>query len=215
MKKITARSFLAVALFLLSSLCRADQLTTYSFNLDPGTSRGTPITNMMIFETNVGGSQLLIDYGGSPNAFTVNGTGFSTLSHTSTFTPAMSLIVGLVQQAEKVSLVIFMNNAFAANASGLPYNRSFSSVNHPGLINHVLQAGNGVQSDLDWFRDVFFPIDGWRAAFATGGSFTAMEFTTGIPIGRVPEQSGTLLLLAVSCASVLALHRWKSVPAHS
>ena len=200
-----------VALFVLPAVARAQINTTYSFNLNPGTSAGNPVTNMMIFEASAGGSQLFIDYGGTPNGFTINGTGFSTLTHTSAFNPAMSLIVGLTQQVSKTSLVIFMNDAFAASATGVLFNNTFSSIGHNALIARLRVAETGSQSDLDWFRDVFFPIDGSRAAFVTGGSHTAMEFTAGFPIGTVPEHSDTALLLSVSCGLMLAMCRWKSL----
>ncbi len=212
----TSKAYCVLALCLLAVLAapaasNAQTTTSYSLSLNPGTSAGNPVTNIMIFEAAAGGSQLFIDYGGSSNAYTVSGTGLSTLTHTSPFVPEMSLIVGLTQQVAKVSLVILMNNSFAAQALGLPYNQSFFATNHSSLINHVLGAGNGVQSDLDWFQNVFWPIDGSRAAFQTGGSYTAMEFTTGIVVGpapRVPERNNTALLLLLACAVLLPVQRY-------
>lgn len=215
MKVFNARSLLALCFLVIVAIpavSLAQITTTYSLNLNPGTSAGNPVTNMMIFETSASG-QLFIDYGGSSNAFTISGAGLSTLTHTSAFAPAMSLIVGLTQQVDKVSLVIFMNNAFAAHAAGLPYNQSFFATNHPGLINHVLGAGNGIQADLDWFRDSFWPIDGSKAAFATGGAYSALEFTTGIVVGPapVPEHNNTALLLLLSCVILMPATRLRQL----
>jgi hypothetical protein len=111
------------------------------------------------------------------------------------------LIIGLTQGVDKTQIVMFMNDAFAAGATGLPFSESFSTTRHSELINHLLLAESGNQSELDWFANVFFPSDGTAASFVTGGSFTAMEFTNGDPIGNgVPEQSGTGLLLGMSQA---------------
>jgi hypothetical protein len=201
---------IGVAAMFAATLAHADVTTSYNLNLNPGTSAGNPVTNIMILEANANGSQLLIDYAGSPNGFNVSGAGFSTLTHTSAFAPAMSLIIGLTQQVDKISLVIFMSDAFAAQAAGTNFNPNFFSITHNAFIARVLAAETGSQSDLNWFRDVFFPIDGSRMAFQTGGSSTAMEFTVGVVIGQVPEQANTALLLALSCGMVFVARRFGS-----
>jgi len=181
----------------------AQTTTTYSLNLNPGTSNGQNVTNIMIFESSAGGSQTSIDYGGAPNAYSIAGSGLSFLTHQSAFTPAMSLIVGLTQAVDKVSLVIFMNETFAASAAGQNFSSVFTTTRHNEMITRMLAAQNGSAAEMDWFRNVFFPTDGMAAAFATGGSATAMQFTVGIPIGQVPETSDTVLLLALAAGAVL------------
>jgi hypothetical protein len=204
----TLRAYFGVIVLLaIASVSRADITTSYSLNLNPGTSAGNPVTNMMIFEANADGSQLAIDYGNGPGGYTINGTGSSILTHTSAFNPAMSLIVGITQQVGKLSMVFFMNDAFAAHATGTNFNPNFFSITHNALISHIQLADAGSQTDRDWFRDSFWPIDETRAAFKTGGSYTAMEFTGGVPIGRSPDASSTLLLLALSCGALLAMAR--------
>ena len=186
----------------------ASVITSYSFNLDPGTSNGQDITNIMIFEADAGG-QLFMDYGGTPSGFTTSGSGLLELSHTSAFAPTTSLIIGLTQGVDKTQVVMFVNDSFAASATGFPFSESFSTTRHNELINHLLLAESGDQSELDWFANIFFPTDGTAAAFATGGSFTAMEFSNGDPIGNgVPEQSDTALLLGISLGMVLVGRWW-------
>lgn len=190
----------------------ASTITSYSFDLE--TTNGQDITNVMIFESAPGMSQPFIDYGGSPNGYTIGGSGVSQLSHTSAFAPTTSLLIGLTQGIDKTQIVMFVNGEFAASATGLPFSESFSTTRHSELINHLLLAQSGDQSELDWFANVFFPTDGATAAFATGGSFTALEFTNGDPIGgggsAVPENSGTGLLLSMSLGMVLVSRWWMS-----
>lgn len=203
----------AFASALLLALCAvpagAQTTTSYSLNLNPGTSAGGSVTNMMIFETGAAG-QLSIDFGGAANAYHIAGSGLSVLSHTSAFTPQLSLIIGLTQAVDKVSIVVFMNDAFAASATGMKWSDVFGSTRHNEMITRMLAAQNGSSTDMNWFRDVFFPVDGARAAFAPGGSATAMEFTVGVPIGRVPEHGSSLLLLATSAAALLIVRARKT-----
>lgn len=199
------------SLVIAASLTRADVATSYTLNLNPGTSAGNPVTNIMIFEANADGSQLLIDYGGSASGYTISGQGLSTLTHMSAFTPAFSLLVGITQQIDKLSLVFFTNNAFATQAAGTNFNPNFYSITHNALIDHIKAAESGSASDLAWFRDSFWPLDGTRTAFATGGPHSAIEFTVGQIISPVPEQSGTLLLLGASSAVLLFTgRRWRT-----
>src|SRR4051794_35533186 len=180
---IASIAFCFIALLTAPSLSRADVMTSYSLNLNPGTQTGNPVTDIMIFEANADGSQLFIDYAG----YTISGSGISTLTHTSAFDPAMSLIVGITQQVGRLSLVFFTNNAFAANAAGRNFNPNFFSITHNALISRMQLAEDGSQTDRDWFRDAFWPMDGTRAAFTTGGSHTAIEFTVGVVVGGVPD----------------------------
>lgn len=193
--------------FAAATFSRADVATTYTLNLNPGTSAGNPVTNIMILEASADGSQLLIDYGGSASGYTISGRGISTLTHMSAFTPAFSLIVGITQQIDKLSLVFFTNNAFATQAAGTNFNPNFFSITHNALIDRMKAAEAGSASDLAWFRDSFWPLDGTRTAFATGGPNTAIEFTVGQIISPVPEQSGTLALLGVSSTVLLCVMR--------
>jgi len=197
----------ALALLACVRATDAQITTTYHLNLNPGTSAGNPITNIMIFEASADGSQLLIDYGGNPNGYSLPGSGWVTLSHASAFNPAMSFIVGITQQVDKLSLVMFVNDAWAANAAGSNFNPLFFSITHNALISRLKLAESGSQADLDWFRNVFWPADGSRAAFATGGSHKAMEFTIGIIIGQVPEPGSTAVLLGLTCAVLFTVRR--------
>lgn len=191
-------------------LSRADVQTTYNLNLTPGTSAGNPVTNIMIFEVAPGSSQVAIDFGPGANGYTLPGTGAVQLTHTSAVAPAMSFIMGLTWQIDKLSLVMFVNNNFAAAAAGIRFNDVFQSMTHNALIAIVQAAEAGSAADRDWFRDVFYPIDGSRAAFATGGSNTAMEFTGGVIIGGVPETGSTALLLSSALATLLIICRSRS-----
>src|SRR3712207_3115506 len=203
--------FVAVVCLLVAAIAAepafAQTTTTYSLNLNPGTSNGQNVTNIMIFESSAGGSQLSIDYGGAPNAYSIAGSGLSFLTHQSAFTPAMSLIVGLTQAVDKVSLVIFMNETFAASAAGQNFSSVFTTTRHNEMITRMLAAQNGSAAEMDWFRNVFFPTDGMAAAFATGGAATGLQFTIATPIGTVPEQSQSLLLLGVGAAALLVARR--------
>lgn len=212
MKRVTLSAKLFASLscsiaLVAISVCRADIATSYTLNLNPGTSAGNPVTNIMIFEASADGSQLLIDYGGSASGYTISGRGESTLTHLSAFTPAFSLIVGITQQIDKLSLVFFTNNAFAAQAAGTNFNPNFYSITHNALIDRIKAAESGSASDLAWFRDSFWPLDGTRTAFATGGPKTAIEFTVGQIISPVPEQTSTFWLLLGVCLAGAVVRR--------
>src|SRR4051812_45216495 len=125
MKRLPLYLLSVVALAAAVTSSNADVPTSYTLNLNPGTSSGNPVTNIMIFEANADGSQVSIDYGGSASGYTISGQGISTLTHMSAFNPALSLIVGITQQIDRLSLVFFTNNAFATNAAGTNFNPNF------------------------------------------------------------------------------------------
>jgi hypothetical protein len=150
---------------------------SYPINLIPGTSNGQDVTDIMILEQSVLGD-LHIDY-----PFSVSSSGYSLLSHDVPFEPTSSLIVGLTEGAEKTQIVMLTGDAFAASAAGKPFSQSFSTTRHSELIDHLTLAEAGDQAELDWFTNTFWPTDGVNAAFATGGSFTVVEFSSGVIVG--------------------------------
>lgn len=177
-----------VALLALVGIRAANALpVSYTLNLNPGTSNGQDVTDVMILESD--GGLFNIDY-----PYSLGASGVSVLTHDVPFSPTSSLIVGLTEGAEKTQIVMFTGDEFAQSAAGLPFSESFSTTRHSELINHMTLAQAGDQAELAWFADTFWPTDGVAAAFPTGGSFTALEFTSGTVIGGDVSSEGNWVI---------------------
>lgn len=165
--------FLAVALLLIAAPLHAVPVS-YTANL--GTSKGNPVTDVLILETD--GADVHASVYGSP----VPGQGLVTIMHDAPVAPARSLLLGLTDGidengVEKIQLVMFLDPAFAAAHAGQPFSTVFPGARHSETVSNLQAAAGGDAAALAWFTGTFFSGPAAGAAFVTGGAFVVAEFT--------------------------------------
>lgn len=167
-------------LLLLAALARGE---TVSYTANLNTSKGNPVTDILILETD--GTQVHASI--YPSA--LPGKGTAVISHDVPFTPTKSLVIGLTEGqdtdgSDKTELIMFLDNDFAAAHVGVPFSSIFPGARHSETVANLQQAAAGDSVQLAWFADTFFPGPAAGAAFDTRGSFTVAEFTSLKTIGK-------------------------------
>ncbi len=160
-------------LLLLASLARGE---TVSYTANLNTSKGNPVTHILILETD--GTRVHA----SVYPYELPGRGTSVISHDVPFTPIKSLVIGLTEGqdtdgSDKTELIVFLNNAFAAANAGVPFSSIFPGARHSVTVANLQEAAAGDAAQLAWFTDTFFPGPAAGAAFDSHGPFTVAEFT--------------------------------------
>ncbi len=174
---------------------------TYGINMDPGTSNGSDITSVFIFESN--GAQLSVDGG-----FVIAGHGVTHLTHSTPFAPTSALIAGIGRGTSGVGdgedhIYMIVNDAFAHASVGLAWSQVFPG-DESGRIRHsefIVLLSDASAGDLDALDAVldFARVDAAAAWFEPNGSFSVLEFTiTQPPVGNEVPQPGALALLATA-----------------
>ena len=178
---------------------------SYGINMTPGTSNGSDITNVFIFETN--GVEVNVDSG-----FVIAGTGVTHLTHTSSFAPTSALIAGIGQGIPGVGdesdhIYLIVNNAFADSSVGLRWSEVFpgdgvTRVRHNEFIDLLIEASAGDPDALDAVL-TFATVDAAAAWFDPDGPFSVSEFTvTQPPVGGSIPAPGALALVATALAGL-------------
>ncbi len=177
-------------------------LVNYSLDLRSGTLNGSPVTNIAIFETGAGQSN--VEYG-----LVAPSSGAFVLSHMSNFVPTTSLLIGLDVPLTpgKTHVVVFANQAFVDSANGQRFRTMFPSASYSEFVDQFTQANGGSPAAQSWMMN-FFQGDGMVAAFPTGSPAAAIEFSIGVvppPVG-VPEPT-TYGLVGFGLAAMVAARR--------
>ena len=159
-----------VSVGVVAALAGTAGAMSVSYTASMNTSAGMPVTDILILETD--GTQTSIDL-----AFTLPGTGLSTLTHEEGFQPTRSLVVGVTEGPEKAQIVMFLDSEFAIANAASKFSVAFPNTRHSELIARLTAAQAGDADEITWFTDTFFPGDGAAAAFDTGGSFSVGEFS--------------------------------------
>jgi hypothetical protein len=186
---IGIRALSIATLLLLASLARGE---TVSYTANLHTSKGNPVTDILILETDG------IQVHASIYPSELPGTGISAISHDVPFEPTKSLVIGLtegkdVDGNDKTQIIMFLDSGFAAAHVGVPFSSVFSGARHSETIASLLAAVAGDATQLAWFTDTFFPGPAAGAAFATHGPFTVAEFTS-LTIGGVSAVAGNWMI---------------------
>jgi hypothetical protein len=173
-----------LSLFVLLLLGAPASGITVSYTANLSTSKGNPVTHLLILETD----------GVHPvEAFVypadVPGHGTTVISHEAAVQPTKSLLIGVtegmdVDGSDKTELVMFLDPAFAAAHAGIPFSSIFPGTRHSDTIANLTAAVAGDVAQLTWFTDTFFPGPAAGAAFDSGGPFVVAEFTSLKMIGQ-------------------------------
>ena len=168
---------------------------TVSYTANLNTSKGNPVTHILILETDgVHPVQAFIYPADVP------GRGTTVISHEALFQPVKSLVIGVtegrdIDGSDKTQLVMLLDPAFAAAHAGIPFSSVFPGTRHSETISALLAAVAGDAAQLAWFTDTFFSGPAAGAAFDSGGPFTVAEFTSLKVIGQ-NATSGNWLITA-------------------
>jgi hypothetical protein len=165
----------------------------YTLNLGNGTLNGNNVTSLMIFETD-GTGAVNLDF-----PFTVTGSGTTILSHMVSFVPTTSLIIGLDLASAsdpKTHLVFFTDPDFPAGLDGQLFSAIFPNTRHNDFINRLLAAQAGDAGQIAYLTNFFLTGDGSTAAFDTGITPVAVEFSV-ITVLTPEPQSFALLGLGL------------------
>lgn len=167
----------------LLSLATHAQGVTVSYSANLSTSKGNPVTDILILESDGAGPARATVY---PSQ--LPGFGTIVISHDAASLPVRSLIIGLTEGTEngidKTQIVMFLDPAFAAAHVGVPYSSVFVGARHSDTIARLQAAVAGDATQLAWFTDPFFTDYAAAGAFVSGGAFTIAEFTTLNTIGN-------------------------------
>lgn len=162
---------------------------SYDINLSSGTSNGSDIQDILIFEWSDDGD-FTVDSG-----FTIDGRGNTVLKHVIDFEPAYALVIGWGAATpgkgdEKDHLFTLTNSSFAAQITGKKWSEAFPGVppiprtGHDDMINLVQAAASGDLNALDAVTE-FVQREAGSAAFDPSGKFRVVEWSVGQPIDIV------------------------------
>ncbi len=188
---------------------------SYDFKLK-STLHGSDITDIVILETD--GFQKNAAYN-----FNVASSGTSTLTHSISFNPTQSLVLGLdlapIDSGLKDHLVVLMNIDFAEFAlTKAKFSEVFPAIEgrerfrHSATVQAVKDANIGNSDAQQLLFDFFTEDAGKFAAFDPKDSFRIIEFSPPKPIDVVPEPA-TILLFGSGLAGLAAWRYRKGVNA--
>jgi len=173
-----------ISLVVLLAAAAPSRAVTVSYTATLSTSKGNPVTNLLILESDGVHSVQATVYPSD-----IPGRGTTVISHEALYQPSTSLLIGLtegvdVDGSDKTELVMFLDRAFAAANAGIPFSSIFPGTRHSETIASLLAAESGDAAALTWFTDTFFPGPAAGAAFASDGPFAVAEFTSLKIIGE-------------------------------
>jgi hypothetical protein len=178
---LATRLLSLAALIVVAAPARA---VTVSYTANLSTSKGNPVTHLLILETDGVHPVLASIYPSNlPGHATV------VITHDAPFQPVKSLLIGVtegmdVDGSDKTQLVMLLDPSFAAAHEGSPFSEVFPGARHSETIANLMAAVAGDAPALAWFTDTFFSGPAAGAAFDTRGAFVVAEFTSLKTIGQ-------------------------------
>lgn len=184
--------------------------TTYSVNMTPGTSNGSNIESVFIFETD--GTSVNVNRG-----IDIASRGMTNLTSLSPFLPTRTLIAGIGlgvpgigDESDHIYMVV--NEAFADAIMGSKWSGVFPGngsgrIRHNQFVELLSDAAAGNGTALGAVRN-FVTGDAAAAWFDTSGRFVVTEFTfVGPPVGGSVPEPGTLLLVSAALVGMAGFGR--------
>lgn len=167
----------------LLSIAVHAQGVTVSYSANLSTSKGNPVTDILILEGDGSGpAQATVFPGELP------GLGTVVINHEAARAPVRSLIIGLTEGMEngvdKTQIIMFLDSAFAAAHVGIAYSQVFVGARHNDTVARLEAAAAGDADQLAWFAGPFFTDFAADATFASAGPFAVAEFTVLNTIGN-------------------------------
>lgn len=179
--RVNQRIVLIVAALL--SLAARVQAVPVSYAANLSTSKGNPVTDILILEgAGSGPAQATVFPGELP------GVGTVVINHEAAQAPVRSLVIGLTEGMEngvdKTQIIMFLDSAFAAAHVGIAYSQVFVGARHNDTVARLQAAAAGDPDQLAWFAGPFFSDFAADATFASAGPFAVAEFTVLNTIGN-------------------------------
>jgi len=208
--------------------------TYYGISMNPGTSNGSDIEGVFVFEWDNSDNYSAF-YGGL-----IAGSGNTYLSHEIEFLPTSALIIGYGAGIPGVldeldHLYTITSLAFSYTVGGLKWSEAFPGVppepriGHNAMVDLLKDAASGSSSALtdiyNWVK-----TEGYRAAFDPRGNFAVLEWTgcdageepvqtpngyICVPVGGSIPEPGTWILLVIGLLGLMVTQTVKRKPIHA